>query len=427
MANKWAILRAFLTTKNFTEHKQLQRFQQKKLQHILKNHHTQFYPHSEHLADYPVIDKKIFMAHFAHINRAGIDEQTALQVALQAENSRDFSPTLNTKVGKLTVGLSSGTSGSRGIFLVSASEAAQWAGYILKRLLPKPWLRQHRIAFFLRANSNLYETVSSRLIDFAFYDLLTPLTQHIAQLNQQQPSVLIAPAQVLVQLAQNPHVAITPEKIISVAEVLDSSDKAIIAKRFEQTIHQVYQCTEGFLAHTCEHGQLHLNEDIVYIEKDWLDKKSGRFMPIITDFNRRTQPMIRYRLDDILVADTSQAPCPCGSVFTQLSAIEGRCDDSLQVLDIHGKPYVLYPDFVRRAIISTAEKITEYRVTQHGSQLHIELAPLSAQYAVAAAMQQLFHTHGVLPLHIHFAQYTPSAAHEKRRRVSCKMGVSCSY
>lgn len=423
MASKWTILYSFLVTKNFTDLSRLQRFQEKKLQYILKSHTTKFYPNSRHLADYPVIDKKIFMAHFSQINRAGIDEQTALQVALRAENSRDFSPTLDTDIGKLTVGLSSGTSGSRGIFLVSDNESAQWAGYILRRLLPKPWLRRHRIAFFLRANSNLYETVNSRLIDFSFYDLLTPLEQHVASLNQQQPTILIAPAQVLVQLTQNPLLAIRPEKVISVAEVLDNSDKAGIEHYFQQTVHQVYQCTEGFLAHTCQHGHLHLNEDIVYIEKDWLDKKSGRFMPIITDFNRSTQPLIRYRLDDILVLDTSPIPCPCGSVFTRLSAIEGRCDDSLRVLDTTGKPYVLYPDFIRRAIISIHEKVSEYRVIQYGTKLHIELAPLAAHPLVAKAMQQLFYTQGIEPLSIYFTEWKPSAVHEKQRRVSCQVGL----
>lgn len=426
MPNKLAIAWSFLTTKTWTDRLQLQRLQAKKLQQLLSHHNSQFYPHSQQLADYPIIDKKIFMANFAQINRAGIDEQTALHVAKQAENSRDFSPTLATAIGKLTVGLSSGTSGNRGIFLVSDNESARWAGYILRRLLPKPWLRRHRIAFFLRANSNLYETVNSRLIDFTFYDLLTPIEQHVAQLNQQQPSILIAPAQVLVLLAKQPALTIKPEKIISVAEVLEDSDKQLISQRFQQIVHQVYQCTEGFLAHTCQYGQLHLNEDIVYIEKQWLDKKSGRFVPIITDFNRRTQPMIRYRLDDILVVDSSKKPCPCGSVFTRLSAIEGRCDDILHVLSVDNKPYLLYPDFVRRAIISTSTAITEYRVTQHGKQLLIELEPLSARPAVQAAMEQLFSTHGIVPLNLRFSALTAYAVHEKRRRVYCKEGLSCN-
>lgn len=424
MANKLAILWFFLTTKNFTDHVKLQRFQQRQLQRLLTNHHSAFYPHSRHLDEYPIIDKKCFMTHFADINRAGVDEQTALQVALAAENSRDFSPTLDTTIGKLTVGLSSGTSGSRGLFLLSEAETAQWAGYILRRLLPTPWLRRHRIAFFLRANSNLYESVSSRLIDFVFYDLMTPFVQHVEVLNQQQPTVLIAPAQVLRRLAQSPKLNIRPEKIVSVAEVLDDNDKAIISAHFQQTVHQVYQCTEGFLAHTCSHGQLHLNEDIVYIEKDWLDENSGRFMPIITDLRRRTQPMIRYRLDDILQLDNTSVPCPCGSVFARLSAIEGRCDDSLQVLTNEGKPYVLYPDFIRRAIISTSANVSEYRVIQNGEQLHIELSPISACTEVKAAIERLFSTHDIAPLNLQFDALTPYVIHEKRRRVVCRTGLS---
>ncbi|MFW2308254.1 adenylate synthase, partial [Aliarcobacter butzleri] len=76
-------------------------------------------------------------------------------------------------------------------------------------------------------------------------------------------------------------------------------------------------------------GNLHLNEDIVYIEKDWIDEKSGRFSPIITDFNRKSQPIIRYKLDDILILEKQS--CPCGCVFTRIKKIEGRCDDILKM------------------------------------------------------------------------------------------------
>ena len=42
-------------------------------------------------------------------------------------------------------------------------------------------------------------------------------------------------------------------------------------KIFCKKIHQVYQCNEGFLAHTCEKGNLHFNEDFLIIEKEYLD------------------------------------------------------------------------------------------------------------------------------------------------------------
>nr|MBT2175989.1 CoF synthetase [Streptococcus mitis] len=96
-----------------------------------------------------------------------------------------------------------------------------------------------------------------------------------------------------------------------------------ICATFKQTVHQVYQCTEGFLATTCKQGTLHINEDLVHIEKEYLDQEKGIFVPIITDFMRKTQPIIRYRLNDILIE--KKTPCSCGSPFLALERIDGRC------------------------------------------------------------------------------------------------------
>ena len=91
---------------------------------------------------------------------------------------------------------------------------------------------------------------------------------------------------------------IKPQKVISVAEVLTPEDKAYLSNIFKQTIQQVYQCTEGFLASSCEHGTLHFNEDFLIIEKKYIDHEQSRFHPIITDLRRRSQPIIRYELND---------------------------------------------------------------------------------------------------------------------------------
>ena len=62
--------------------------------------------------------------------------------------------------------------------------------------------------------------------------------------------------------------AIHPQKIVSVAEILEDSDRERIAEAFSLSIiDQVYQATEGFLACTCSAGNLHLNEDIIFVEK----------------------------------------------------------------------------------------------------------------------------------------------------------------
>jgi putative adenylate-forming enzyme len=411
MVKKIRILKHFLSTKHFTDPITLQKYQEQKLQKLFSGLKGSFYPRSHQLSDFPIINKKIFMENFDAINQVGISYDYALKTALDAEACRDFSP----KIDGITVGLSSGTSGSRGLFLVSDEESSQWAGYILRRMLPKPYWQQHKIAFFLRANSNLYESVTSSLVSFSFFDLQIPLQEHIGTLNTLQPTLLIAPAQVLRLLAQTPHLTIAPKKIISVAEVLEAEDKARIEQRFGVIVHQVYQCTEGFLAHTCEHGTLHLNEDLVVIEKKWIDVAQRRFSPIITDFNRTTQPIIRYQLDDILVASDSK--CPCGSVFTPIEKIEGRCDDILTMRSLEGEMYLLFPDFIRRAIITCDAPIHEYQVIQKGDTLEIFIDPFSSWQGVDEALHMLYHTHGIVPLHHRFYPWSPLPLKQKRRRV----------
>ena len=113
---------------------------------------------------------------------------------------------------------------------------------------------------------------------------------------------------------------------------------------------------------------MHLNEDILVIQKEYIDKDAGKFMPIITDFNRKTQPIIRYRLDDILTE--RRIPCRCGSVLTAIESIEGRRDDIFYLPDENGEKLVpVFPDFIRRAIITTSEKIQEYSVVQKSPSL----------------------------------------------------------
>ena len=411
MFKKLKILRYYLDTKLFLNKQEIKEHQDKKLLKLLKNLKGNFYPKSQNLKDFPIINKKIFMQNFDTINTLCITQEDALGVALNAENSRDFS----SKIEDVTVGLSSGTSGSRGLFLVSEEEGARWAGYILKRMLPKPLLQKHKIAFFLRANSNLYESVNSSLISFTFYDLMIPLKEHIDILNTTQPSILIAPAQVLRLLAQSDKLNIKPKKIISVAEVLEEDDRKIIEIRFSQNVHQVYQCTEGFLAHTCKEGNLHLNEDIVLIEKEWIDKKTLRFLPIVTDLNRTTQPVIRYRLDDVLILD--EEVCSCGSAFTRIKSIEGRYDDILKMSTVNNEEYLLYPDFVRRAIISIDTNLNEYKVLKNNNTLHIHLDPLSVKNEVDEALNKLYKIHNLKPLNHQFHIHKLEELSKKRRRV----------
>ena len=90
------------------------------------------------------------MRDFDQINTRGLTLDEDMEVAVQSEQSRDFAPTLN----GVTVGLSSGTSGNRGLFLASEGAGHVGGGSAstdLGLVVPK-----EEGAFFLRANSNLY-------------------------------------------------------------------------------------------------------------------------------------------------------------------------------------------------------------------------------------------------------------------------------
>jgi putative adenylate-forming enzyme len=308
----------------------------------------------------PTVDKQLMMAHFDDFNTCGISREAALEVALRAERERDFQPTL----GRLTIGLSSGTSGHRGLFIAAPHEQAAWAGTILARTI-HTLRRRLRVAFFLRSNSNLYERVGGRLVQFRYFDLMLPLAEAVAQLNDFQPDVLIGPPSLLGFLAAGAargDLHIRPERLISVAEVLEPHDRVQIAAAFGAPVEQIYQCTEGLLAVSCAVGSLHIQEDIVALQLEPLPGDPARVMPIVTDLWRTSQPIIRYRLNDVLQIDPR--PCPCGSAFRVIRTIEGRSDDVCYFETLAGGRRPFFPDTIRRMILLASARILDYQAVQ---------------------------------------------------------------
>ena len=363
------------------------------------------------LSDLPVLDKASMMAHFNELVTVPVDRDEAMALAIAAERSRTFDAELH----GCTIGLSTGTSGHRGLFLVSPRERAQWAGTVLARTLPR--LRGQRIALFLRAGGDLYETVGSRTVRFEYFDTFRPVAEHVDRLTEFNPTILVGPPSVLrglVDAVADGSLRISPAKVYSVAEVLTPLDEERIREGFGvPLVHQIYQCTEGFLGHTCEAGTLHLNEDIVHVEREHLDER--RFVPVITDFRRRTQPIVRYRMGDVLVL--RESPCPCGSAMTALERIEGREDDVLRLAGRDGTTVPVYADLVTRAV-AYADGVVEYRVVQTGAaEVRVELDPPSgdAADAVVVELRRLFAVQGVADVRITVAPFEHDPSRKLRR------------
>ena len=387
----------------------------------------------------PVTDKARMMANFGDLVTVDVTAERAMEVALRADVDRRLTPT----VEGLTVGLSSGTSGSRGLFLVSPREQAAFAGTILARMLLRPTAR-HRIAFFLRANSRLYQAVGSRRITFRYFDLSAPLDRLSTDVRRFDPTILVAPPSMLRFLAERATgraptselrdesgaeatlPALAPWRTISVAEVLDPVDERVIAGAFGSPVHQIYQATEGTFAATCSSGTLHVLEDLVHVEPLWLDEARSRFMPIVTDLWRTVQPTVRHLLDDVWIP--SNRTCPCGSPFMALEAVEGRKDDLFRLPGRAGGEVVVFPDFLRRALLTASEAIAEYRIVQRATErVEVGVGTASGEVdgalddAVRAALDRVWSRFEVRPPHVVVRPYRSVPSLKKMKRVAVEM------
>lgn len=364
--NKSHILKTFVEvrwTRKFKDRKSLEKYQKKMLDKQIKfiKENSPYFKKMKFnsFEEIPYMDKKIMMDNFNELNTVGVNKDEALELAINSEKTREFEEKLN----GISVGLSSGTSGHRGLFVLSDKEIATWVGGVMAKLLPKNTILNNKVAFFLRADNNLYEGANTKVMDFRYFDILKSMDDNVSELDKFNPTILIAPPSVLMVLSkyvEKKKLNINPIRVISVAEVLTKEDEKYFKKTFKQErIYQVYQCTEGFLGYTCDYGSFHINEDVVYVEKEYIDKK--RFVPIITDFIRSSQPIVRYRLNDILVE--SDKKCKCGSPLMVIEKIEGRMDDIFLFDNKDGKEINVFPDFISRCLVYVPN-IKEYKIYQ---------------------------------------------------------------
>ena len=446
----WHYLQARRNFRRWPSREALVRWQESQIQRHLDcvRNHSPYYAKRfaglplEDWRNFPLQNKALLMADFGRWNTAGVSYEEAWSTAETAERSRDFSPTIR----GLTVGLSSGTSGSRGIFLASAAERNRWVGVLLARCLRSTLSQSHRAALFLRADSTLYQNVGARRFSFTFFDLLQPMATHADKLRALQPTMLAAPPAALLALARLRDTAAfmaPPKVLLSVADVLTDEERNEIEHGFGCPVGQLYQATEGFLAATCPHGTLHWNEDAIVVQKAWLDDARTHYQPIITDFRRTTQPIVRYQLDDVIVDRVE--PCPCGSVFGTLGSIAGRKDDVLVLAvegdvrrpaphdpphTIHGAGLVtspsaggtvqVFPDFVRRAILLGVPHGVEFRVRQETLESwEIALSNLSHTAAVEREVALLCQTLNARMPKLLFVPWQPVPLMQKQRRVQC--------
>ncbi|MFK0690473.1 F390 synthetase-related protein [Mesorhizobium sp. IMUNJ 23033] len=325
-------------------------------------------PH--HLGELPVTDKAQLMANFERFNIGGVSARDAWAAA-----------SADGRLGDLTVGASTGTSGNRGLFVISEAEKYRWLGTILAKAVPDLLWRGMRVAVILPQNTGLYDSArKSRRIDLRFFDLTLGPEHWRAALEDFVPTVIIAPPKMLRHFAATGF-RLSPERVFSAAETLDPVDRPVIETFFRLTLDEIYMATEGLFAVTCRQGGLHLAEDSVFFEFE--PAGDGLVTPLVTAFRRQTQIMARYRMNDLL--RLSDKPCRCGSPLRTVDEIVGRMDDVFRLASADG-PILLTPDILRNAVLKADRRIDDFRLIQTALEtIELRLAPDLDDEAATAA------------------------------------------
>jgi phenylacetate-coenzyme A ligase PaaK-like adenylate-forming protein len=131
----------------------------------------------------------------------------------------------------------------------------------------------------------------------------------------------------------------------------------------------------AYTAVECDrHAGLHLFEDQVLIEvvdDDYQPVPDGEpgSRLLITNLYNRTQPLIRYELNDLVTV--SPDPCPCGRPFPLLKSIEGRSDDVLEMPATEGGTIKVHP-LTLRSPLAGIGALSEYRIVYGAGELRVE-------------------------------------------------------
>ncbi|KAA0011649.1 MAG: phenylacetate--CoA ligase family protein [Thermoplasmata archaeon] len=129
----------------------------------------------------------------------------------------------------------------------------------------------------------------------------------------------------LALLQQKGYGEIYPSKVASTGSCMSGKLKKFIEKTFDAKLFEVYGATEtGPISFECEHGKMHVNEDLVIMEV--LGKRIGK--AAVTKLYGEGTPIIRYNgISDIV--EIGRTNCKCGLDGMIIKKIYGR-DNHIQ-------------------------------------------------------------------------------------------------
>ena len=263
------------------------------------------------------------------------------------------------------------STGRRGLFVFDQAEWLHVCSLLLRGIQGTgmtPRLPRPRLASIMAPDAkHMTWRVTQSMGNGPYRRLALPVTDPlpglVRALNDFRPDYLAAYPSVASLLALEQldgRLRIAPTRVTTSSEVCTPEMRGHIRAAWDVEPHEIYGATDGLWGSTCAHHNLHFAEDFTIVEVE--DERL-----LITNLFMRTQPIIRYEITDIVRVD--DAPCPCGSPFRTIRAVEGRSDDILRFGDVALHPIHL------RSPMARLGGVRQYQIVQRGEGLQVLVVP----------------------------------------------------
>jgi len=339
----------------------------------------------------PVTDKKKLMARFD-------DWVTDRDVTIEKVRPFVENPDLFGKQfqGQYLVITTSGTTGTRGTFLVDQRSLSVFGSLFLSML--RAWLGARDISRIVKNGGRIGLLLASgtptitgvSITRFGSYlgkamrspSVHMPLPELVAELNKFQPAVLMSYGTMTKLLAgeqEAGRLRISPVLTIITAEGLALDEYDRIAGAFSTKVGNLYAASEcPFMSYCCEQKWLHINADRVVVEP--VDANYQPVSPgqtshtvLISNLANRVQPFLRYDLGDSILERPD--PCPCGNPLPAIR-VQGRAADMLTFPTERGGQVTL-PPLLFGTSVYHIPGIEQFQIMQTApAYLRVRLRPL---------------------------------------------------
>ncbi len=297
--------------------------------------------------DFPILTKDEVIAHFDDI----VTDRRITRKAIAEFLARSTDPS-ELFAGRFHVLHTSGTSGTVGYFVYSREAWIKGAVHVV-RVAPLSWRRRTAFVAATRghfAGASLMLTgnqgTNNLFYDVRTFDVGEPMAQIIAGLNQFQPQMLSGYATVLKMLAEaqeRNELRIKPTQLGSGGEPLQSEVKAYLQRVFQVPVLNSYASSEHL------HMAMSLpGSDGMFLMEDDLMFELQPDHTCVTNLFNESMPLIRYRMDDVLVPELVPDP---RYPFTKIKEIVGRSEHALVFTNRYGVDDFIHPIVIVELII----------------------------------------------------------------------------